>query len=81
MIYETDEWENRELTIDGIAIEAKVHIQGWYSSGDSWGYGCEPPDGEDEITEVEVECAYNEETGEDVEITEELKQKVMKEVA
>ena len=79
--YETDEWELENMTIDGIYIEANIHYVGWYSEGDSWGCGCEPPDGESEVVDVEIEVAYNEETGEDVEITEELKQKVMKEVA
>lgn len=79
--YETSEWKWENLTIDGIYIEANVHYVGWYSFGDSWGCGCEPPDGESRVDEVEIELAYNEETGEDVEITEELKEKVMKEVA
>lgn len=76
MMYETDEWEAKTLRIDGIYIEANVHYEGWCSSGDSWGYGCEPPDGESEVTEVEVECAYIEETGEDVEVTDELIEKI-----
>ena len=78
---ETDEWEWRNMTIDGIYIEAKLHFVGWYSEGDSWGCGCEPPDGESKVVDVEIELAYNEEIGEDVKITEELKQRVMKEFA
>ena len=78
---EYDEWEDKTVTVDGIYIEARVHYVGWYTDGDEFGYGCEPPDESIEAVDVEIEVAYNEETGEDVEITEEFKQKVLKEVA
>ena len=80
-VYETDDWEWKTLTIDGIHIEADIHVVGWYSDGDSFGYGCEPPDGDSRIEDIEIETAYNEETGEAIEITEELKQKVIKELS
>lgn len=78
--YEYNEWKDVNLTIDGIAVEARVHVEGWYSSGDGWGYGTEPPDGDDEITDIEIDCAYDETTCEDVPITDSLKAKVRKEV-
>lgn len=78
---EYDEWKSESATVDGVYVEANVHYVGWYTDGDAWGYGCEPSDESIEVVDVEIEVAYNEETGEDVEITEELKQKVMKEVA
>lgn len=42
----------------------------------AWGYGCEPPDGDEEITEMKINYSYNEETGEDVTITDDLKKKI-----
>ena len=57
-----------------------AHVVGWYSEGDSWGYGCEPPEGDEEVDDVDIELAYVEETGEDVEITESLKEKVKAEL-
>lgn len=72
-----DDWELESRVIDGICVEARVHYVGWYYPGDSFGYGCEPPDGDSEIVGVKDMEAYNEETGEPVEITEELTEKFM----
>ena len=74
--------ENRftTLVLDGIYIEVTAHVVGWYSGGDSWGYGCEPPDGEEKVDDVDIELACVEETGKDVEITESLKEKVIAEL-
>ena len=74
--YETDERVTRVVTVDGIVAEVEAHFEGWYSEGDAWGYGCEPPDGDEEITERTFNYAYNEETGEDVTITDDLKKKI-----
>ena len=74
--YEISEWEWKSLTVDGIYVEVNVHYVGWASDGDAFGYGCEPPDGESHIEEIEVELAYEEETGLAVEITEELIEKI-----
>lgn len=79
--YETDEWEHRTLTIDGIHVEADVHYVGWYSDGDAFGYGCEPPDGESYVEDIEVELAYEEETGLAVKVTEELIEKIRAELS
>lgn len=68
----TSEWITREVTVDGVVAECKAHFQGWYSEGDAFGYGCEPPDGDEEITELIVNYAYDEETGEDVKVTNDL---------
>lgn len=84
--YSYDEWKSEEVTIDGIIYDVSCHYEGWYSSGSSFGYGCEPPDGEEEITEVEIESARYEETDEEIELTdevknsEELKQKIISEI-
>ena len=76
MTYPTNEWVTEEVTVDGIVAEVEAHFEGWYTEGDSWGYGCEPPDGDEEITEMTINYAHNEETGEDVTITDELKNKI-----
>ena len=78
--YETEGWHDVYLTLDGICIEATVHTEGWYFEGDAWGYGEEPPDGDEEVVGVEITLAYKEETNEDVPVTEELKDKVIAEV-
>ena len=76
MTYPTSEWVTREVTVDGVVAEVEAHFEGWYSEGDAWGYGCEPPDGDEEITKMTINYAYNEETGEDVTITDDLKKKI-----
>lgn len=76
MTYPTSEWVTEEVTVDGVVAEVEAHFEGWYSEGDAWGYGCEPSDGDEEITEMTINYAYNEETGEDVTITDDLKKKI-----
>ena len=76
----TDEWISREVTVDGIVVDCNAHFEGWYSEGSSFGYGCEPPDGDEEITELIINYAYNEETGENVVVTDELKKKIESEL-
>ena len=78
--YEYEETHNVELTVDGIVCDVVVSVEGWSTPGDSFGYGCEPPDGEEHITDIEFNYAYNEETDEDVTVTESLKKKVKKEL-
>lgn len=79
--HECEDWEWESRVIDGIRVGGRVHYVGWYTSGDSFGYGCTPPDGESRIVGVEDMEAYNEETGEDVEITEELTKKFMEAIS
>lgn len=76
MTYPTSEWVTEEVTVDGVIAEVEAHFEGWYSEGDAWGYGCEPSDGDEEITEMTINYAYNEETGKDVTITDDLKKKI-----
>ena len=80
--YETSNSYYCILTVEGITAEVRVSTVGWYSEGDAWGYGCEPPDGDEEITDVEFEEIYDEtsEEGCEVELTEELKEKFLKEL-
>lgn len=77
--YKTEDTHEVSMTLDGNYIEATVHTEGWYFEGDGFGYGEEPPDGEENVVDVDITLAYNEETGEDLEVTEELKKKVMAE--
>lgn len=72
----TSEWITREVTVDGIVAEVEAHFEGWYTEGSSFGCGCEPPDGDEEITELNVNYAYNEETGKNVVVTDDLKKKI-----
>ena len=68
-----------ELTIDGIVYGLLIDVEGWYFPGDSWGYGTEPPDGDDRIVDVRYDYAYIEETEEPVDvstITDEIKSKI-----
>lgn len=67
---------------DEMYVEVEVHAeaQGYYIEGDSFGYGCEPPDGDFEIDKVEYISAttYDEEgNASPVEITDEIKKIVM----
>ncbi len=68
---------NGEVNIDDIIVEVHAEASGWYRKGDSWGYGCEPPDGEFDIDKVEYINAHHENLDNSVEITEELKDKVV----
>ena len=74
--YEYEETHCVELTVDGIVCEVDVSVEGWSTPGDSFGYGCEPADGEEHITDITFNYAYNEETGENVTITDDLKKKI-----
>ena len=70
-----------EIDNDGVCIEVDVHAEatGYYKAGDSFGYGCEPPDEDFEIEQIEYQSAtaYDEEGNtSDVEITDEIKKLV-----
>ena len=67
---------------DEMYVEVEVHAEahGYYIEGDSFGCGCEPPDGDFEIDEVEYISAttYDEEGNVSfVKITDEIKKIVM----
>lgn len=67
---------------DEMYVEVEVHAEahGYYVEGDSFGCGCEPPDGDFEIDKVEYISAttYDEEgNASSVEITDEIKKIVM----
>ena len=70
---------NGEIYLPDECITVEVHAEasGWYKAGDSWGYGCEPDDGDFNLDEVEYIRAYDD-SEEPVEITEEIKEKVNK---
>lgn len=73
----TIEIDNDERYIE---VEVQAEASGYWKSGDSFGYGCEPPDGDFEIDKVEYLSAttYDEEGNAcDVEITDEIKSLVM----
>lgn len=70
-----------EIDNDEMYVEVEVHAEasGYSTEGDAWGYGCEPPDGDFVIDEVEYlsAIAYDEEGNtSDVEITDEIKKLV-----
>ena len=70
---------------DEMYVEVEVHAEasGYSTDGDAWGYGCEPPDGDFNIDEIEYLSArtYDEEGNvSDVEITDEIKSLVEKEL-
>lgn len=67
-----------EIDTKEMYVEVEVHAEatGWYSSGDSWGCGCEPPDGDFTIDDIEYISANTfDEAGNasSVEITDEIK--------
>lgn len=71
-----------EIENNGMCIEVDVRAEasGYYKAGDSFGYGCEPPDEDFEIDEIEYRSAtaYDEEGNtSDVDITDEIKKLVM----
>ena len=77
---------NVEIDNDGMCVEVEVHAEasGYWKAGDSFGYGCEPPDGDFEIDEVEYLSAttYDEEgNASEVEITDEIKKLVESELS
>lgn len=63
-----------------VEVEVRAKAHGYYIEGDSFGCGCEPPDGDFCIDEVEYlsAIAYDAEGNvSDVEITDEIKNLVM----
>lgn len=67
-----------EIDNDEMYVEVEVHAEahGFWKAGDSFGCGCEPPDEDFEIDEIEYISAktYDEEGNEsDVEITDDIK--------
>jgi len=74
-----------EIDNDEMYVEVEVHAEasGFYTPGDSFGYGCEPPDEDFEIDEVEFLSAktYDEDgKASSVEITDEIKEVVMEQL-
>ena len=74
-----------EIDNDEMYVEVKVYAtaHGYYIEGDRWGYGCEPPDGDFEIENIECLSAttYDEEgNASEVEITDEIKKLVESEL-
>lgn len=65
-----------EVYVDGVTVEVEAEAVGFYFAGDAFGYGCEPPDGDFEITEVNIIRAYEDIPDDKVEVTEELRNKV-----
>ena len=70
---------------DEMYVEVEVHAEasGYWKAGDSFGYGCEPPDEDFEIDKVEYISAttYDEEgNASSVEITDRIKEIVMSEL-
>ena len=71
-----------EIDNDEMYVEVEVHAEahGYYTEGDSFGCGCEPPDGDFEIDKVKYISAttYDEEGNVSfVKITDEIKKIVM----
>lgn len=67
-----------EIDNDDMYVEVEVHAEasGFWKAGDSFGYGCEPPDEDFEIDDVEYISAttYDEDGNpSSVEITDEIK--------
>lgn len=65
--------DNAEMYVE---VEVQANAHGFWKAGDSFGCGCEPPDEDFEIDEIEYISAktYDEEGNEsDVEITDEIK--------
>lgn len=68
---------NGEVYVEGVTVEVEARAEGFYCEGDSFGYGCEPPDEDFNITDMDIISAYDD-SDEPVEITEELRQKVLR---
>lgn len=67
------------LLVDEVFVEVEAEAEGFYVEGDSFGYGCEPPDEDFTITKVNIIKAYNDDPDDPtdrVEVTDELKKKV-----
>ncbi len=67
-----------EIDTKEMYVEVEVHAEatGWYTSGSSWGCGCEPPDGDFTIDDIEYISAKSfDEDGNtsSIEITDEIK--------
>lgn len=76
----TIEINNKEMYVE---VEVHAEASGYWKAGDSFGYGCEPPDEDFEIYEIEYLSArtYDEEGNvSDVEITDEIKKIVQSEL-
>lgn len=78
--YNVDEYINDTILVGDINVEVTLHRVGWYTDGDSLGYGEEPPDEDIAVVDFEINDAWVEEEGVDVEITDELKESVRKEI-
>ena len=66
------------LLVGTVYVEVEAKAEGFYTEGDSFGYGCEPPDGDFNITEMDIKKAYHDDPDDPsdaVEITDELKRK------
>ena len=66
-----------------VEVEVRAEASGYWKEGDSFGYGCEPPDEDFEIDEIEYLSAttYDEEgNASKVEITDEIKKLVKSEL-
>ena len=64
------------IIVDGVYVEVEARAKGYYRAGDAFGYGCEPPDGDFEITDMDIISAYDD-SDRPVEITKEFKEKVL----
>lgn len=72
--------DNNEMYVE---VEVHAEASGFWKAGDSFGCGCEPPDEDFNIDEVEYLSAktFDEEgNGSDVEITDEIKKLVQSEL-
>lgn len=72
--------DNNEMYVE---VEVHAEASGFWKAGDSFGCGCEPPDEDFNIDEVEYLSAktFDEEgSGSDVEITDEIKKIVQVEL-
>lgn len=67
---------NGEVYVEGVTVEVEAKAEGFYCDGDSFGYGCEPPDEDFSITDMNIISVYDD-SDEPVEITEKLRQKVL----
>lgn len=67
---------NGEIYVEGVTVEVEAKAEGFYCDGDSFGYGCEPPDGDFNITDMNIIRAYDD-SDKSVEVTEELEKKVL----
>ena len=71
MRYEYEDWMEVEVIVDNIRVGCKGLFVGWEESG----WDCYPPDGEDKMVDFYIDYAEDIETDEEVELTEEQKEK------